>query len=49
MHSLLAREISFTLNDGYTAVIGQEERRVYDGIIQSNVGVAATIALEGEH
>lgn len=49
MPSLLAREISFTLDDGYTAVIRQEERRVYDVTIQSNVGVVTTIALEDEH
>lgn len=45
----MAREISFTLDDGYTAVIGPEERRVYDRIIESNVGVTATTGLGGEH
>ena len=42
-------DISFTLNDGYTAIVGLEERRVYDRIIESNVGVIATTGLEGEH
>ena len=41
--------LSFTLNDGYTAIVGLEERRVYDRIIESNVGVIATTGLEGEH
>lgn len=48
MQSPIAREMSFTLEDGYTAAIGQEEGRVYDQIIKSNIGVVATIALEGE-
>ena len=49
MSNLLAGELSFSLDDGYTAVIGSEEKRVYDRIIESNVGVVAMIALEGKH
>ncbi len=45
--NLLAGEMALTLNDGYTAIFGPEERRVYDRIINSNVGVVSTIGLEG--
>lgn len=41
--------LPFTLSDGYTAIVGPEERRVYDRIIESNVGVIATTGLGGEH
>ena len=44
----MAGEISFTLHGGYAAVVGIEERRVYDRIIESNVGVIATTGLRGE-
>lgn len=43
-----ASGLTFTLDDGYTAVVGPEEGRVYDQIIESNVGFSAKIALEGE-
>lgn len=46
---LQAGELSFTLNDGYTATIGPEEVRVYDRIIHSNVGAFASAGLEGEY
>ena len=42
-------EMSFTLDNGYTAILGPEERRVYDQIINSNVGVIAATGLEGGH
>ena len=45
--NLLSGDLSFTLNDGYTAILGREERRVYDEIINSNVGVNVTTAFEG--
>ena len=45
----LAGEMSFTLGGGYTAVIGTEERRVYDQIIKSNVGVIPSTGLQGEY
>ena len=41
--------MSFTLSDGYTAIIGSEERLVYDRIISTNVGVIATTGLEGRY
>ena len=44
---LLRGEMSFTLDGGYTAIVGSEERRVYDQIINSNVGVIAATGLEG--
>ena len=47
--TLQAGELSFTLNDGYTAIMGPEEVRVYNGIIHSNVGVFASAGLEGEY
>lgn len=47
--NLLGEELSFTLDNGYTAIIGPEERRVYNRIINSNVGVITTIGLDGEH
>ncbi len=46
----VAGEMSFTLDGGYTSVIGMEERRVYDQIIKINVGAIATAAgLGGEY
>ena len=48
MQGPLASGLAFTLDDGYTAVVGPEEGRVYDQIIESNVGYNAQIALEGE-
>ncbi|CAD6585238.1 MAG: hypothetical protein ASARMPRED_002104 [Alectoria sarmentosa] len=38
-------ETSFILDDGYTATVGPEEGRIYDRIIESNVGVVATTGL----
>lgn len=45
--NLLSGDLSFTLNDEYTAILEQEERRVYNEIINSNVGVNVTTAFEG--
>ena len=45
--NLLSGDLSFTLNDGYTAILGREKRRVYDEIIDSNVGVNVTTVFEG--
>ena len=45
--NLLSGDLSFTLNDGYTAILGREERGLYDEIINSNVGVNVTTAFEG--
>lgn len=45
--NLLSGDLSSTLNDGYTAILEQEERRVYNEIINSNVGVNVTTAFEG--
>lgn len=47
--NLMAEGLSFTLNDGYTAMVGPEEGRVYDRIINSNVGVIAETGLKGEY
>ena len=44
----MAMETSFILDDGYTATVGPEEGRIYDRIIESNVGVVATTGLGGE-
>lgn len=41
--------MSFTLDDGYNATVGPEEARVYDRIIESNVGVFVATGLAGEH
>ena len=45
----LGGDVSFALSDGYTAIIGSEERRVYDRIIESHIGVIATTGLEGRY
>lgn len=47
--NLLGEELSFTLDDGYTAIIGAEESRVYNQIINSNVGMITAVGLDGEH
>ena len=45
--NLLSGGLSFRLSDGSTAILGREERRVYDGIINSNVGVNMATGFEG--
>lgn len=47
--NLLAGEVFFALNDGYNAIIGSEERRVYDRIINSNVGSVPAAGLDGRY
>ena len=46
--NLLSGGLSFTLSDGSAAILGREERRVYDEIINSNVGVNIVTGFEGE-
>lgn len=40
--------LSFTLEDGTTGIISPEERRTYDHIICTNVGVFPTHGLTGQ-
>ena len=47
--NLLGEGLSFTLKNGYTATIGPEESRVYNRIINSNVGMITAVGLDGEH
>lgn len=49
MMNLMGEQLSFTLDNGYTAIIGPEESRVYNQIINSNVGMITAVGLDGEH
>lgn len=44
----MAGELSFTLGNGYTAIIGLEEKRLYERIINSNVSVIPATGLEDD-